>query len=198
MVADPAFLVRFPKLQIPFGESRQRHRVLGAQGAVNRRPGPKYSIKERIILPDRWLHIERRHGLVKRGPDNIPLPIQDGEGLRQCLLVELDRAQGTGGVGQGGEACYPVEVRLGVPRTERLGTKRIGVACLHEPRGRMLGRPEVAGLRLPAGETRAYHPRHLQELLHRQVRREDSTVSTAAVGLGLREIHEWQRLRQGL
>jgi hypothetical protein len=62
----------------------------------------------------------------------------------------------------------------------------------------MLGRPEVTGLRFAAGEPRGYHPSHLQELVLRKFRREDCRVSAAAVGLGLREIHERQRRRQGL
>jgi hypothetical protein len=62
----------------------------------------------------------------------------------------------------------------------------------------MLGRPEVTGLRLAAGEPHGYYPRHLQELFLRQFRREDRGVSAAAVGFGPREIHERQGRRQGL
>ena len=43
------------------------------------------------------------------------------------------------------------------------------MAHFHEPRGWMLGRPEVTGLRFAAGESRGYHPRHLQHLGRRQV-----------------------------
>src|SRR5215218_2873305 len=55
------------------------------------------------------------------------------------------------------------------------------------PRGWVLGRPEVAGLRFAVGERVAYHPHHLQELMHRQLRGEYRSVP-AAVGFGLREI----------
>jgi hypothetical protein len=55
----------------------------------------------------------------------------------------------------------------------------------------MLGRPEVTGLRFAAGESRGYHPRHLQHLGRRQVWRDDRRIPGAAVGSGPREIYEW-------
>ncbi len=69
------------------------------------------------------------------------------------------------------------------------------MARLHEPRGWMLRRAEVAGLRFAAGERGGYHPRHLQELLPRQLRGEDRGVPAATVELGLREIYERQGRR---
>src|SRR3712207_7961917 len=72
------------------------------------------------------------------------------------------------------------------------------MARLHEPRRWMLGRPEVAGLRFAAGEPRGYYPRHLQEFLLGQFRRDDRGVPAAAVRLGPREIHEREGRRQWL
>src|SRR5918999_1232230 len=198
MVADLALLVRLPKLRVALGESRQRRRVLGAQRTVHRLPDRNYGVEERIILPERGFHVEGWHRLVERGADYSPVPVQDSQGLRQYLLVDLDGTRRAGGVGQGGETCYPVQLCLRVPRTERVGPERIGVARLHETRGRMLGQPEVTGLWFAAGEAHAYYPRRLQELVLRQFRREDRGVAAAAVRSGPREIHERQGLRQGL
>jgi hypothetical protein len=135
---------------------------------------------------------------LNAAPMTRPSPIQYGEGLRKCLLIDLDGALGAGGVGQGGETYYPIHLCLRVPRTERVSSERIGVARSHEPRGWMLGRPEVTGLRFAADEPGRYPPRHLQELLLRQFRRENRRVAAAAVGLGPREVHERQGRRQGL
>src|SRR5918998_492328 len=117
MVADLALLIRLPKLWVPFGESRQRLRVLGAQRGVNRLPNPYDSVEELVVLPERGFHVEGRRRLVERAADDASLPIQDGEGLRQCLLVDLDGVLWAGGVGQREETCYPVHMRLRVPRT---------------------------------------------------------------------------------
>src|ERR687894_1365518 len=196
MVADLALGVGLLELRVALGESRQRLRVLLAQRAVNRLPDPNYGVEEQIVLPQRGFYVQGPHRLVEGGTDDASLSGQDGERLGKCLLVDLDGILGAGGVGQGGETYYPIHLCLRVPRTERVGAERIGVARLHKPRGWMLGRPEVTGLRFAAGEPRGYHPRHLQELLLRQFRREDRRVPTAAVGLRLREIHERQRRRQ--
>src|ERR671916_2955233 len=198
MVADLALGVGLLELRVALGESRQRLRVLLAQRAVNRLPDPNYGVEEQIVLPQRGFYVQGPHRLVERGTDDASLSVQDGQGLRQCLLVDLDGILGAGGVGQGGETYYPIHLCLRVPRTERVGAERIGVARLHKPRGWMLGRPEVTGLRLAAGEPRGYHPRHLQELLLRQFRREDGGVPAAAVGSGPREIHKRQGSRQWL
>ena len=97
--------------------------VLGAQCAVNRRPDRYHGVEERIALPERGFHVEGPHRLVERGADDATLPVQDGERLGQRLLVDFDGALGAGGVGQGGKTCYPVRVRLRVPRTERVGSE---------------------------------------------------------------------------
>src|SRR5215218_291418 len=198
VVADLALDIRLPELWVPLRESPQRRRVLSTQRAVHRLPDRYYGVEERIVLPKRGFHVQGRHRLIERRTDDPSLPIQDGEGLRQCLLVDLDGTLGAGGVGQGGETYYPIHLRLRVPRTERVGTKRIGVACLHEPGGWVLGRPEVAGLRFAAGESRGYHPRDLQELVLRQFGREYRGVPAATVGLGPREIDERQGRRHRL
>ena len=65
----------------------------------NRLPDRYYGVEELIALPKRGFYVEERHRLVERGTDNAPLPVQDGEGLRQCLLVDLDGVLGAGGVG---------------------------------------------------------------------------------------------------
>lgn len=141
MVADLASGVRLPKLGVSFGEGRERLRVLSAQCTVNWLPDRHDGVEERIVLAERRFHIEGRHRLVKRPADNACLPVQDGEGLRQCLLVDFDSVERTGRVRQGGETYCPVHLRLVVPRPERVGSKRVGVVRLHESRGRVLRRP---------------------------------------------------------
>src|ERR671916_1049496 len=151
MVADLALGVGLLELRVALGESRQRLRVLLAQRAVNRLPDPNYGVEEQIVLPQRGFYVQGPHRLVEGGTDDASLSGQDGERLGKCLLVELDGILGAGGVGQGGETYYPVHMRLRGPRTERVGSKRIGVARLHEPRGWMLWRAEGAGPRVSAG-----------------------------------------------
>src|SRR5918995_564037 len=90
VVADLALLVRLLELRVPLGESRQRLRVLGAQRAVHRLPDRHHGVEEQIVLPERGIYVEGRHRLVERRTDDASLPVQDGEGLRQCILVDLD------------------------------------------------------------------------------------------------------------
>ena len=91
MVADLALGVRLLELRVPFGDSRQRLRVLGAQCAVHRLSDRYYGVEERmIVLPELGFYVEGQHRLVERATDDASLPVQDGQGLRQCLLVDLD------------------------------------------------------------------------------------------------------------
>src|SRR3712207_9243072 len=101
MVADLALAIRLPECRVPFGESRQRLRVLSAQRGVDRLPRRYDGVEERIALPQRGLHVEGRHRLVERAAYDTLLPIQDGDGLRQGLLVDLDGIRRTGGIRQG-------------------------------------------------------------------------------------------------
>src|ERR687897_2906268 len=89
-VADLSLLVRLPENRVSFGESGQRFRVLGTQRGVNRLPDPHYGVEERIVLPERGFYVEGWHRLIESGTDDAPLPVQDGQGLRQYLLVDLD------------------------------------------------------------------------------------------------------------
>src|SRR5215217_3760686 len=110
MVTDLALAVRLPELRVPFGESRKRLRVLSAQRSVNRLPDPHDCVEKRIVLPEGGFHVEGRHRLVERSAYNASVLVQDGDGLRQYLLVDLDGVPRTGGVRQGGETYYPVHM----------------------------------------------------------------------------------------
>jgi hypothetical protein len=128
-----------------------------------------------------------------------PPLVQDGEGLGQHLLVDPDVVLRAGGVGQQVEAYKPVYERFHVPQAERdAAAERIGVARLHKPRGRVLLRLEVTGLRFVTGERRGHHPCHLQHLVRCQVCRDDRGVPAATMRLGSYEIDERQGRRQGL
>jgi hypothetical protein len=135
---------------------------------------------------------------LKAAPTTRPVPSRMTTDCSSVPQLTSMASLGLVGYGKREEARDPVHVRLRVPRPERVNPERIGVQDFHEPRGRVPRRPEVAGLRLAAGEPGGYHPRHLQELPRAQPRRDDRGVPDAAVGLGPREVTGRQGRRQGL